>query len=265
MRQEHLGLALIGHGAIAGEIARRAADHAKISVLGALVLPGELDTTSDFPLFSHLEALLACEPDLVVECASHEAVRAYAAPVLAAGIDLMIISIGALADRQLHTALTAAATRARAQIILPAGALAGVDALVAARHAGLSRVFLTSRKPPMAWSGAAGVEGVALEDMTHETVIFAGNASEAARLFPKNANVAATAALAGIGFDETQVRLIADPAVKRNTHVLEFEGRAGLYKVEMAGFASADNPKTSMLTAFNIFRLIAQRVEPVVI
>ncbi len=265
MRQQETRLALIGNGAIAGEIIRCVSGNDSVSILGALVLPEELDMLSDHPLVSSLKDMLAWKPDLVVECAGHSAVNDYAAPVLAAGIDLMIISIGALADKELYNQVKEAASGSSAQVILPAGALAGVDGLVAARRAGLTRVSLTSRKPPLAWAGAPGVEGVVLEEICEETVIFFGNAEQAALMFPKNANVAATTALAGIGFEKTQVRLIADPAVKRNTHVLEFEGKPGLYKIEMAGIPSADNPKTSMLTAYNILRMIEQRVSAIVI
>ncbi len=265
MRHQTLKMVLIGHGAIAGEIIRCVSDHGSIAILGALVLPEELDASSNCPLVSNLKDLMALKPDLVVECASHGAVRDYAVPVLEADVDLMIISIGALADEGLYAQIMAAASRSRAQLTLPAGALAGVDGLVAARRAGLTRVSLTSRKPPMAWAGAPGVEGVALDQICDETVIFTGNAAHAALMFPKNANVAATAALAGIGFEKTQVRLIADPAVKRNTHVLEFGGAPGVYKVEMAGNPSKDNPKTSMLTAYNIVRMIEQRVAALVI
>ena len=265
MRYETMRLALVGNGAIAGEVVRCVADNEFITILGALVLPHELDVSSKYPLVSNLEEMIAWQPDLVVECAGHSAVNDYAVPLLVAGIDLMIISIGALADQDLYAQIEEAASRSTAQVILPAGALTGMDGLVASRRAGLTRVFLTSRKPPLAWAGAPGVEGVALEDIDEETVIFSGNAARAALLFPKNANVAATTALAGIGFEETDVRLIADPAVERNTHILEFEGEAGFYKVEMAGLPSTDNPKTSMLTAYNIVRMIEQRVSALVI
>ena len=264
-REQHTRLGLIGYGAIAHEIMRKVSGNASIEIVGALVLQEDQSKDAPFPLVTDLGELLELEPNLIAECASHDAVNAYGEPILAKGLDLMIISIGALADADLHHRVKAAAERSCAQVILPAGALIGVDGLAAARRAGLEWVRLTSCKPPLAWAGAPGVEGVDLAAIAQETVIFDGTAREAARLFPKNANVAATAALAGTGFDKTKVTLIADPAVDRNRHLLEFEGQAGYYRVETTGITSPDNPKTSMLTAYAILRAIETRSAAVVI
>ena len=264
-RESETRVGLIGYGAIAREVAKRVTENPRVTIVGALVLPHECDQEAPFPLVDALPALLSEKPNLIVECAGHAAVQAYAGPVLAEGLDLMIISIGALADGDLFNLVTNAAAQSSAQVILPAGALAGLDGLGAAARAGLDWVRITSRKPPLSWSGAPGVEGVDLAAITEETVIFSGTAGEAALAFPKNANVAATTALGGLGFDKTEVNLIADPAAERNTHVLEFEGTPGYYRVETAGLASADNPKTSMLTAYNILRSIENRSEAIVV
>ncbi len=265
MRSQSLRLALIGYGAIAGEIIRNVELNPALTICGALVLPRETERASPFPLTTQFRDLVAWRPDIIVECASHEAVAAYVPQALTAGIDVMIISIGALADETLLSAVRGAARASTAQVFLPSGAILGLDGLGAAGRAGLDWVRLTSRKPPLSWAGAPGVAGVDLGAIQSETVIFSGTAREAARLFPKNANVAATTALAGLGFDKTEVRLIADPHTERNSHVLEFEGRAGRFRVETAGLPSPDNPKTSMLTAYNILRIIEQKVSPIVL
>ncbi len=264
-REAETRVGLIGYGAIAREVAARVAINDHVTIVGALVLPHECDQDAPFPLVDNISSLLQEKPTLIVECAGHEAVKSYAEPVLAHNLDLMIISIGALADPELYAEITEASARSSAQVILPAGALAGLDGLGAAARAGLEWVRITSSKPPLAWSGAPGVEGVDLAGIHEETVIFSGTAREAALAFPKNANVAATAALGGVGFEKTQVQLIADPKAERNTHVLEFEGVPGLYRVETAGLPSLDNPKTSMLTAYNILRSIENRSEAIVI
>jgi aspartate dehydrogenase len=129
--------------------------------------------------------------DVVVEAAGHEALAEYGVAALKQGSDLVIVSIGALAHDALWTELQAAAKRSR--IILP-----GIDALSAARRGGLDEVHYSARKPPGSLSDACPTD--------RETVVFEGNAREAALKFPKNANVAATIALAAIGFDATRVR-----------------------------------------------------------
>src|SRR5690606_34624506 len=140
--------------------------------------------------------------------AGHEALSQYGVAALNQGSDLVIVSIGALAHDDLWQELQAAATRSK--IILPAGAVAGIDALSAARRGGLDAVSYSARKPPASLSSELPSD--------RETIVFEGSAREAALKFPKNANVAATIALAGIGFDATRVRIVADPGVTENIH-----------------------------------------------
>src|SRR5205085_2233894 len=124
----------------------------------------------------------------------HGAVKAYAAKVLNDGFDLILVSTGSLADAALWDEVSAAAKRSTGQLKLPAGALPGVDALSAGKLAGLDKVTLKSSKPPHAWTGTPAEKSHDLAAITVPTVIFTGNAREAALAFPKNANVAATAA-----------------------------------------------------------------------
>jgi aspartate dehydrogenase len=256
-------LAFIGHGAIARQILKHVGEgrrHQAVIILDVADThaPGGPRVTT------RLADLIAAKPDLVIECAGHGAVDAYAIPVLEAGFDLLIVSIGALADAALREKVFAAAKRAKGRVLLPAGAVAGIDGLVAARYGGLNSVRLRSRKPPLSWGGAPGVEGIDLAAIKSPTVIFAGAADEAARLFPKNANVAATVALAGLGFSKTAVELVADPAATRNIHELEVEGAFGKFRITLENVPSPDNPKTSALTAMSIIRLIENREAPVV-
>lgn len=247
---------LIGHGAIAHQIINRSkADDSKFSVVG--VLDKNDSREPDGPTVStDFDAFMATDPDLVVECAGHEAVHLFAKPVLATGKELIVVSIGSLADPHLREELTRAAQSTAGRVLLPAGAVAGIDGLAAARTEGLDTVTLTSRKAPMAWGGAPGVEGIDLAAIDRPTPIFEGHAGDAARLFPKNANVAATVALAGIGFEDTQVTLIAEPDLPVNSHRIDATGLFGRMTVEMFNNTSPDNPKTSALTAMSIVRLI---------
>ncbi len=256
-------LALIGHGAIARQILKHFAGASRHQV--AIILDvADTRVPGGAPVTTRLADLLAKKPDLVVECAGHSAVDAHAVPVLEAGHDLLIVSIGALADHALREKVFAAAERTKRQVLLPAGAVAGIDGLVAARYGGLTSVRLRSRKPPLSWGGAPGAQGIDLAAIKSATPVFTGTAGEAARLFPKNANVAATVALAGLGFSRTEVELLADPAATRNTHELEVEGAFGRFKIVLENVPSPDNPKTSALTAMSLIRLIENRETSIV-
>jgi aspartate dehydrogenase len=193
--------------------------------------------------------------DLVVEVAGHGALSQYGVAALKQGSDLAIASIGALADEALWLSLQEAATRSK--ILLPAGAVAGIDALAAARLGGLDEVRYSSRKPPASLSDALPSD--------RESVVFEGNARDAALQFPKNANVAATIALAGIGFEKTEVRIIADPTLTQNVHVLEASGNFGAFTMTIAGRPLPGNPRSSSLTAMSLLRCIQNRQSSIVL
>jgi aspartate dehydrogenase len=193
--------------------------------------------------------------DVVVEAAGHEALTHYGTAALDQGSDLVVVSIGALAHQELWDSLRAAARRSK--IILPAGAVVGIDALAAARRGGVDEVFYAARKPPASLSSTLPTD--------KETVVFEGNAREAALAFPKNANVAATIALAGVGFDDTRVRIVADPTVAENIHELKVRGAFGSFSMRVAGRPLPSNPKTSSLSAMSVLRCIENRQSAIVI
>jgi aspartate dehydrogenase len=250
-------IALIGNGAIAKLVTQYCADRPdRFALVGALGLTADRVSVGTHPVVYKLDEFLAFKPDLVVECAGHSAVASYAVPLLERGIDQIIVSTGSLADAALWEKLKDAAGKSTAKIALPAGALPGVDALSAAKFAGLARVTLCSSKPPRAWKGTPAETVNDLDSMTASTVIFSGNAREAALTYPKNANVAATAALAGAGFENTKVELVADPGSDRNTHHLEAEGAFGRMTLTINASPSPDNPKTSYIAALSILRLL---------
>ncbi len=202
-------------------------------------------------------------PPLVVEAAGHGGLAEHGAAVLEAGSDLIVISVGALADRALHSRLAAAAEKGKAKMLILPGAIGGVDALAAARHGGLARVRYTSRKPPRAWKGTPAEKVADLAKLKTEKILYSGHADEAARTYPQNANACATVALAGAGWDKTEVTLIADPAAEDNIHRIEAEGAFGRMSVEMRGKPLPDNPKTSSLAALSVLRAIRNRASVV--
>ena len=212
-----------------------------------------------------IDALLSDQLEMVAECASHTAVREYGARILATGCDLALISIGSLSDDNLRAQLEQAASRGNSRLFLPAGAVGGIDALAAARLSGLESVTYVGRKPPKAWIGTAAEKIVDLNGLTKPVVFFEGNGREAARDYPFNANVAATLALAGMGFEQTKVRLVADPDVSRNVHEFVVRSGCGDFSVKLEGRPSAANPKTSLMAGYSVARELLNRAGTVVI
>jgi aspartate dehydrogenase len=208
--------------------------------------------------------LLQMRPDLAVECAGQAALASFAPALLAAGIDVMAASTGALARPGVLEDWLPPEAPHQGRLFVPAGAIAGLDGLGAHRLAGLERVSYTSIKPPGAWRDTPAEAKLDLDALAEATVFFEGSAREAALAYPKNANLAATVALAGAGLDRTQVRLVADPAAQGNTGILEAESRIGTLRVESAGRAS-ENPKTSASTAFSLAHAVARTTARLVI
>ncbi|MDG6226079.1 MAG: aspartate dehydrogenase [Candidatus Thermoplasmatota archaeon] len=186
--------------------------------------------------------------DLIVEAASQEAVLEYSEMILGSGKDLMVLSVGALADAALWQNMKAAARGSGARIFVPSGAISGLDGIGAASMSGLGSVSLTVRKPP----GSLSLGG----DVPEETVLFEGSAREAVSSYPKNVNVSAAIALSGAGFENTKVRIIADPNVDRNTHTLKVSGRFGEMTIEMSNMPSDTNPRTSYLAPLSALYMI---------
>ena len=178
--------------------------------------------------------------------------------VLGSGVSLLAASAGALADRTAYGALQEAARAGRSQLFIPAGALAGIDALAAARYVGLSNVAYVRRAPPATWVKSGALAAEIADTLTVPHTVFEGTAREAATRYPKNANVAATVALAGIGFERTRVRLLADPAASSNVHAIEADGEFGTFRAEMSALPLAGST-TSAIVAGSLVHAVLSR------
>jgi aspartate dehydrogenase len=252
---KELRIGLIGYGAIGRTLAealRVQAGLALVAIIDREPLPTDLPAGVRGATL--IEDLLREKPDVVVECAGHAALRQHAPPVLEAGTDLVVASVGALADAALETQLRGAAGKGR--FLIPAGAIGGLDVLGAAKHAGLERVDYTGRKAPKAWRGTPAETMIDLDRVSAAAVFFEGDARSAALQFPQNANVVAAVALAGAGFEKTRVRLMVDPAVTTNQHAVAASGPFGEIRVEVTARTLPANPKTSMLAPYSLVRTL---------
>jgi aspartate dehydrogenase len=253
--------AIIGFGAITEELLRCLEERGELGALaGVLVRPQRLaeaqrKAAGRFEVVDRIEALLALHAEVVAECAGHGAMREFAAAVLAHGTELLCSSVGVLADARFVAELAGAGRR----LWIPSGAVAGIDGLLAARSAGLRQVIYTSVKPPIAWKGTAAeklVDASAAERLT----FFEGTAREAAMRYPQNVNVGATVSLAGLGLDRTLVRLVSDPQASGPLGIVEAQGDFGSFRFEVLAYASARNPKTSLLTAHSVLMALRERL-----
>ena len=214
---------------------------------------------------SGLPALLAIRPEVVVEAASHQAVRDYCEALLAEGISVVVLSGGALGDDALRARLESTAQDSGALLYVPSGGIGGLDALKSACAAGVESVQITVMKPPAAWKNITHVEqlGIDLDALTEARTLFEGSAREGVPLFPANVNIAAVLSLAGIGFDRTRLRVVADPALVHNTHLIEVRGETGTFSVKMENVPAPENPKTAWLACYSALaalKLLASHV-----
>lgn len=260
-----LRVALIGCGAIGTSMLELLQDDPALTI-AAIVVASDAAAAAGAtalrlaPRAQILSSVPAEGIDLVVEAAGHAAIEQHVLPALRRGTPCVVASVGALSARGLAEELELSAIAGKTQVQLIAGAIGAIDALAAARIGGLDSVRYTGRKPPGAWKGTPAEQGRDLDALTRETVIFEGSAREAASLYPKNANVAATVSLAGLGLDRTHVRLVADPGVTENVHVVEADGAFGSFELTMRNKALAANPKTSALTVYSAVRALRNRV-----
>ena len=244
-------IGLIGKGAIA-----RYVEDALVSrghELGAILArPGKAINALEV-------ATLPDDLDLVIECAGHEALRTHGPQILKRGLSMISVSIGALADPDTESTLRDAAEAGGAQLHLASGAIGALDCLAAARAGKLKSVTYIGRKPPKGWKGSLAETKLDLDGLTRGAYVhFEGSARAAALEYPKNANVAAAVALAGLGFDDTEVRLIADAEGLQNIHEVTAKGDFGQFQFQISGNSLPENPRSSALAAMSILSKLDQ-------
>lgn len=209
--------------------------------------------------FAALDDLVAAS-DLVVEASTQAHLAEIAPKALGAGRDLVVLSCGGLLGREDWVAL---AERTGARILVPSGAIAGLDGVKGGAVGRVTAVTMETRKPPAGLAGAPWIvqQKIDLDAIREETLIFEGPATEACRAFPANVNVLAALSLAGIGPERTRTKIYAVPGLMRNTHRIRVEGEFGALRIEVENVPS-ENPRTGRLSYLSTIALLRDLAAP---
>ncbi len=209
-------------------------------------------------------AELADHADVVVECAPAEHFRLLAEPVIDGGKVLVPISVAGLLE---HMDLVDRARTTGARILVPSGAILGLDALRAAREGTIREVRMITRKPPHGLAGAPHLvrNRINVDGLDRPLKVFEGNAAEGARAFPANVNVAAAVGLAGVGPENTVLEVWADPGVQRNVHDIQVVADAASFTLHIENVPTSENPRTGRLVALSVLATLRRFSSPLVV
>lgn len=258
-------IALIGFGTIAADVAAGLREQAGDYVMAALVRRPDAPLPDDVHRLNDLADMLAWRPDLVIEVAGQAAVREYLGNCLEAGVPVVMTSVGAMADDAQGQALHDAARAGNTQLMIPAGAIGSLDYLNALRHIEGVRVSYESRKPAAAWAAELAEQGYDAAILGEAVVLYEGDAATAAQKYPKNLNVAATLALAGVGMQATQVKVVADPGVTTNQHTIHVDSPLGTLSTKLVNQPSPGNSKTSWIVAQSVLAIVQRQFARIVV
>ncbi len=261
-----LKIGIIGCGAIGSELARavstRFKDKAKLAYFSdidpkhAQILKKKLKISSRIVPLSELVQ----KSDFIIEAASQKAALQAVPLAIRMNKKILVMSVGALL--QIPKLIQ---NNKKGILYIPSGAIAGLDALLAAKQEKITRVSITTRKPLSSLKSAPFFQNSkwARKKITKPTVIFKGNAIQATKAFPQNINVAAALSLAGIGPKKTRVQIVASPTYTRNTHEVEFVGSFGRVKTIAENVPSRRNPKTSALAIASAIACLEKILSPI--
>jgi aspartate dehydrogenase len=254
LAREPLKIGLAGLGAVGLDVARRIEAGIPGLALKAVAVRDAEKARRNLPGIGKSIALLPVEAlaqdcDLVVECLPPALFRKVASSVIERGKLFMPLSVGQLLE---NWDLVARAKETGARILVPTGALIGLDAVRAAAEGTIHSVTMITRKPPNGLEGAPYLveRGISLKGLNAARKVFDGSAREGARGFPANVNVAAALSLAGIGPDRTRLEIWADPAVDRNIHRIEVDADTAHFSMAIENVPS-DNPRTGRIVALS--------------
>ena len=261
-------VAIIGSGSLGSIIGNVVARDFKeeYKILG--VLSGRIENAEKLAnaigsrAYKTLDELLDDKPDYIIEAASPDVFKAIGVKVLAHGISIIPLSVGALADKEFYEKAKQAALNNKSRIHIPTGAVGGLDVLRGAVLMEDVEVRITTEKSPKSLNGAPFLKGRKLSEEKAEE-IFSGSAKEAITHFPKNVNVAVATALAGTGVENTKVSINSIPGLESNRHTIEVVGETIKVSATVETTPSEANPKSSSLAAYSVISLLKDLAAPI--
>jgi aspartate dehydrogenase len=261
-------IAIAGLGAIGKAVARRLTDGLPGLTLAAIAT-GNTAKAKDWLTSQKIDCPVVeleefpKHADLAIECAPASLLERICRPMLESGKQVMVLSCGALLPRP---DLIELAKAHGGRILVPTGALLGLDAVAAAAEGIIHSVKMTTRKPPAGLIGAPHLvkNNISVEGLNTAKLVFSGTAREAAAGFPANVNVAAALALAGVGPDRTTIDIWADPAVTRNCHTIEVDSDSARFTLAIENIPS-ENPKTGKNVALSVIAALRKMHSPLAV
>ena len=248
----HYKLGILGCGAIAEILLENIILKGKLeNILIAGVYDKNPNAAEEFKkkfgvrIFEEVDDMIK-ECDIILECASQEAVFQYGEKILSNGRSLIVMSSGAFSNTSFLKKMRGIAREKNVKIYLPSGAILGLDGIKAGKFSELERVELIVRKNPRSFK---------IRD-EKEKVLYDGDAKRGVSLYPMNVNIASTISLAGIGFEKTRLKIISDPKVDRNIHEILAKGSFGEFRIKIKNVTSKRNPRTSILAAYSVLALL---------
>lgn len=239
-------------------------DYELIGILeGSRELSDSLANKYQTKALYNLEELIVLKPDIVVEAAIGKVLATNGEAILNAGIDLVVLSVGGLADEKVFESLKRAAAGSGAHMYLTSGAIGGFDVMRTLKLCGEPIVSVCHRKAPRSLKGAPWFETHSLDE-SKPTIVFKGNASEAIKAFPKNVNVAVATALATVGVENTNVTIESVPNLKENIHTIDIESNNTRVTIQIANMPDLENPRSSVIAGWSLVALLKQLVSPVI-
>jgi len=201
------------------------------------------------------ELITGC--DFVIEAVNSSDTKEIIRQILRAKRNILVMSVGRILNAP---NLFALAAKNRCALLIPSGALCGLDAIKAASQVKISRIILTTRKPPSGFSQSIYLtkKGIDLKTIESELILYDGTVQKAVELFPQNINVAATLALASGAQEKTRVRIITSPEFKTNSHEVEVYGDFGKIISRTDNVVCPDNAKTSYLAVLSAIQTLKQ-------